>query len=314
MADVERINSEFEGRILTTLMYEDRPCWIAREIGRFLGYSRDGRRLAAKISGGWSEHLLEGYDYTVLQGTELEIFRAALLVGDTGTRPSTSHRRLVLLYEPGLQLVLARTSKPVAHRLRHFLIDEVLPHLLPRANASAGVSANASGNAGASASANRGGNANREEGAEPGVERMEPAERVELNHRTGSQEAGVVHLHFRPRKVQILDVQVLRERRLIAQHDLRKRMFQAASLRTTVQTLSQLGTLDSEQVHRVEVLASEIALGLDADALMAELGHAGLFPPRTVTLEELIQRFNDIDVPASTSDETKNTTATPAAQ
>ena len=327
MADVERINSEFEGRTLTTLTYEGRPCWIAREIGRFLGYSRDGRRLAAKISGGWSEHLLEGHDYAVLQGTELETFRAALLVGDTGTRPSTSHRRLVLLYEPGLHLVLARTSKPVAHRLRHFLIDEVLPHLLPRANASAGVSANASGNAGASASAsasasaNRGGNANREESAEPGVERAEPgvervesAERVEPDGGAGGPEAGVVHLHLRPRKVRILDVQLLRERRLIAQHDLRKRMFQAGSLRTTIQTLSQLGILDDGQARMYEVLASEIALGLDADELMVELGHEGLFPPRTVTLEELIQRFNDIDSPVGTSDETKNTTATPAAQ
>ncbi len=324
MADVERISSEFEGRILTTLMYDGRPCWIAREIGRFLGYSRDGRRLAAKITGGWSEHLIEGYDYAVLQGSELETFRAALLVGDTGTRPSRSHRRLVLLYEPGLHLVLARTSKPVAHRLRHFLVDEVLPHLLPRANASAGVSANASANreesAGANASADREesagacANADREESAEPRVERVESAEPVEPDRGAGGQDAGVVHLHLQPRNVRILDVQLLRERRLIAQHDLRKRMFQAGSLRTTVQTLSQLGTLDREQVHKIEVLASEIALGLDADELMAELGHEGLFPPRTVTLEELIQRFNALDVPASASDEPENTTATLAAE
>jgi len=309
MPDVSRINSEFEGRTLATLIHEGRLCWIAREIGQVLGYSRDGRRLPAKITGGWSDAFIESYDYVVLDGPELDAFQVALLVGDTGTRPSKPRGRLVLLYEPGLHLVLARTSKPVGHRLRRFLLDEVLPHVARTASASAGVNANVRGNAGESAGegANRGESADCEESADR-------EESAEPDRGAGGPKAGVVHLHLPPRNVRILDVQLLRERRLIAQHDLRKRMFQAASLRTTVQTLSQLGLLDDDEVHTYEVLASEIALGLDADEMMAELGHSGLFPPRTVTLEELIQRFNDIDVPASTSDETENTTATLATE
>jgi len=139
-------------------------------------------------------------------------------------------------------------------------------------------------------------------------------ERAEPDRAARDQEAGEVHFACRPRQVRILDIRFLRERRLTAQHDLRKRMFQVASLRTTVQALSQLGTLDSEQVHTVEILASEIALGLDADELMEQLGHEGLFPPRTVTLEELIQRFNELDIPVHASDETEGKTATLAAE
>ena len=348
MADVERINSEFEGRTLTTLTCGGRPCWIAREIGRFLGYSRDGRRLAAKITGGWSDALLDGHDYTVLSGAELEAFRAALLVGDTGTKPSRAHRRLVLLYEPGLHLVLARTSKPVAHRLRRFLIGEVLPQLArtANANASASASANASaggaGGAGASArGAGAGANANAnasandagsaESGAdraEPGADRAEPAEPEEpgagsaesVDLESGRSRTGVrpIHLHIRQRRIRILDVQLMREQRLMAQHDLRKRMFQAASLRTTVRALAQLGTIDDDQVHTYEVLATEIALGLDADDLMAELSPSKLFPPRTVTLEELIQRFHDadqqVDAPAGASGAAEDATPTTAAE
>ncbi len=333
MVDVARINSEFEGRTLTTLTDRGRPCWIAREIGRFLGYSHDGRRLPAKITGRWSEHLLEDYDYAVLQGAELEAFRAALLVGDTGSQPSRSHRRLVLLYEPGLHLVLARTSKPVAHRLRRFLVDEVLPHV-PHANANANASANGARSAGTSArsaiaNASVGASANREESvkpgvesAEPGVEPVEPAESVEPGEEAGSQATRVVHLHLRPRKVRILDVQLMREHRLTAQHDLRKRMFQAASLRNTVQTLSQLGVLEEDDVQVYEVLATEIAFGLDVDEMMAELGPSNLFPREMVSFDEVIRRLQAAeersrarwDRPEDDADETDDPTTSATAE
>jgi len=51
MSAPARINSEFEGETLVTLTYQRRPCWIARYIGRVLGYSRDGRRLVSKVTG-----------------------------------------------------------------------------------------------------------------------------------------------------------------------------------------------------------------------------------------------------------------------
>ena len=74
----KRINSEFEGKTLATLTYQGRPCWIARDIGRVLDYSRDGRRLVAKIAGKWSYEFIEGHDYAVLRGDELAEFKASL--------------------------------------------------------------------------------------------------------------------------------------------------------------------------------------------------------------------------------------------
>ena len=270
-----RINSEFEGQTLTTLTYEGRPCWLARDIGRVLGYSRGGRRLVAKISGWWSDNFIEGYDYTVLRGEALEDFKAAMLVGDTGTRPSTNIRVLMLLFEPGLRSVCEWTSKPGGRRLRRFLLNEVLPafdrDLRNRVeSAEPGVEP--------------------AEDVEPGVESVEPAEAEEGPSPSTSHP---IHLHIQPRPVRILDVRMLRELRLLAQHDLHKRMFQAASLRHTIQTLAQLGTLDDGQVQSYEVLATEIALGLDADEIMAALRPSGLFPERALSMDQLKQRIRD---------------------
>jgi len=275
MPDVSRINTEFEGQTLTTLTYEGRPCWIAREIGRVLGYSRGGRRLVAKISGWWSDNFIEGYHYTVLRGEELEDFKASMLVGDTGTKPSKNLRVLMLLFEPGLRLVCDWTSKPGGLRLRRFLLDEVLPtlnlDLRNRAeSAEPGVEP--------------------AEDAEAGVESVEPAEDEEDPSQTTPRQ---IHLHIQPRLVRILDVQMMREQRLMAQHDLRKRMFQAASLRNTIQTLAQLGTIDDGQVQSYEVLATEIALGLDADEIMAALRPSRLFPERVLNMDEMKQWIRD---------------------
>jgi prophage antirepressor-like protein len=128
----KRINSEFEGKTLATLTYQGRPCWIARDIGRVLDYSRDGRRLVAKIAGKWSYEFIEGHDYAVLRGDELEEFKASLLVGATGTMPSRYQRSLMLLFESGLHLALNLTFKPAGLRLRRFLMDEVLPRMTGR--------------------------------------------------------------------------------------------------------------------------------------------------------------------------------------
>jgi hypothetical protein len=52
-SDLVRLN--FEGSTLTTLRYQGRPCWIAREVGTLLGYAQAGKRLATKVTGDWSE-------------------------------------------------------------------------------------------------------------------------------------------------------------------------------------------------------------------------------------------------------------------
>ena len=213
----KRINSEFEGKTLATLTYQGRPCWIARDIGRVLDYSRDGRRLVAKISGKWSYEFIEGHDYAVLRGDELAEFKASLLVGATGTAPSRYQRSLMLLFESGLHLALNLTFKPAGLRLRRFLMDEVLPRMT-------------------------------------GKSRPWPSQTP-------------THVFFAPHRGRALDRKALREQRLLAQYELSRREFQSEALRRTVQTLAHLGRISDDQAQTYEVLAAEIALGLELPGL-----------------------------------------------
>ncbi len=214
----KRINSEFEGQTLATLTFQGRPCWIARDIGRVLSYSRDGRRLVSKILGGWADELIEGYDYVVLRGDDLAEFKASMLVGASGTASSRFERRMVLLFEPGLHLMLNRTFKRTAMRLRRFLMDEVLPRM------------------------------------NGGKSRPWPGQPSS-------------NLHFVPVRGRALDRHALREHRLLAQHELSRRVFQSESLRRTVQTLAHLGRISDDQAQTYEVLSAEIALGIELPGL-----------------------------------------------
>ena len=213
-----RINSEFEGQTLVTLTYEGRPCWVAVEIGRILGYSRDGRRLIHKINDKWHDELVEDLDYTVLRGDELEEFKASMLVGDAGERKKKHRPPMVLLFEPGLHLVLSKSGKPAGQRLRRFVLDEVLPRLA--------------------------------------------AKHASWAHPTQTSTLFVPHQGGRA-----LDRKALREQRLMAQHELSRRVFQSEALRRTVQTLAHLGRISDDQAQSYEVLATEIALGTELPGL-----------------------------------------------
>ncbi|WP_373047201.1 Bro-N domain-containing protein [Vulgatibacter sp.] len=122
-----KIESAFEGQTLVTFTVNGRPCWIARDVGALLGYADDGRRLPSKIAGDWSEELIEGQDFAILTGSELEAFKQAAL--DTESVPSRAPS-LLLLFETGLHLVCLKTRSEVGRKLRRFLADEVLPQLV----------------------------------------------------------------------------------------------------------------------------------------------------------------------------------------
>ncbi len=124
-----RLDSDFEGKPLTTLTCKGRPSWVARQVGAALGYANAGKRLANKIAGDWADEFIEGHDYLVLRGEDLAAFKE--LAKDSPVAVSSRvNRGLLILFETGLHLVLAKTSKPVGKRLRRFLVDEVMPQLL----------------------------------------------------------------------------------------------------------------------------------------------------------------------------------------
>ena len=123
------ISSNFEGTALTTITYRGRPAWIAREVGAAIGYSQGGKRLATKLTGDWAEEFIEGHDFMLLQGADLTAIRDGWPEG-TEPVPLRSNRGALLLFEPGLHLVLAKTNKPVGVRLRRFIVDQVLPQIV----------------------------------------------------------------------------------------------------------------------------------------------------------------------------------------
>lgn len=125
---LEKITSEFEGKNITTVTYNGRPCWIAAEVGRILGYARDGQRLVNNITDDWSDEFIKQHDYILLDGEELKEFKKGMEVNTESV--STYSRHLLLVYESGLHLCLTKTNKPIGRRLRRFLVDEVIPQLV----------------------------------------------------------------------------------------------------------------------------------------------------------------------------------------
>lgn len=117
--------AEFDGAPLNVLSIDGRPAWIAREVGAAIGYASGGKRLVSLVTDEWSEEFIEGHDYVFASGEALAALKEA---NDAGAAPARSPT-LLLLFEPGLHLVLTKTSKPIGRRLRRFLVDEVLPRL-----------------------------------------------------------------------------------------------------------------------------------------------------------------------------------------
>jgi prophage antirepressor-like protein len=127
MTSMVQLTKQFEGQNLTTIRYKGRPCWIAKEVGRVLGYARDGKRLVSNITREWSMECIKGIDYVKLAGDELEQFkklveRKAPQIPSLKGAPS-----LILLYESGVHFCCIKTKKPIGWRLRRYLTDGSLP-------------------------------------------------------------------------------------------------------------------------------------------------------------------------------------------
>ena len=120
----DSLTTLFDGHPLTTYDHLGRPAWIARDIGVALGYARDGKRLVTLITSEWDDEFIEGHDYVLLAGEDLAQLRA-----DDDSLDAV-RRSLLVLLEPGVHLVLTKTSKPAGRRLRRFLVDHVLPRLV----------------------------------------------------------------------------------------------------------------------------------------------------------------------------------------
>jgi prophage antirepressor-like protein len=114
---------EFEGRQIRHHYFRGRPCWVARDVGEVLGYTREGFTSAMRE---WSEELIDRKDIQTLRGSELREFKA-LAAEAVSTSAKTT--QLTILYESGIDLVCLKTEKPLGRKLRRFMADKVMPAL-----------------------------------------------------------------------------------------------------------------------------------------------------------------------------------------
>lgn len=127
MSPLSHLTLPFEGKPLTTIALNGVAGWPAHEIGARLGYGHNGRRLVTSITGEWSDEFIENHDYVKITGRELAMLKSMLGSDSEAVSPFTS--QVIMLLEPGLDLVLVKTHKEVGRRLRRFLVDEILPRL-----------------------------------------------------------------------------------------------------------------------------------------------------------------------------------------
>ena len=131
MSDLVPVVFEFEGHKLTTLEYKGRPAWIAREVGTAIGYAQNGKRLATRITCEWSDELIDGHDFSVIKGHELQQLQELLNQGyPSGTFKNS--KSLTVLFESGVHIALLKTKKDAGKRLRRFLASEVLPQIVKK--------------------------------------------------------------------------------------------------------------------------------------------------------------------------------------
>ena len=119
---------ELGGKSLAVHAFRGRPCVVAAELGKLLGYSDEGRDLSDCITKKWTPEMLAGRDFDVLEGDDLRQFKAFLSLRDPGSL-SRNARACVVVYERGVDLISTRTDKPWGASLRAYLVDEVLPKL-----------------------------------------------------------------------------------------------------------------------------------------------------------------------------------------
>jgi prophage antirepressor-like protein len=121
----------FEGNNLTVVEMDGKPYWIAKEVGRALGYSNDGRGLIDFFVRDWSKEFDEGEDYVKLEGKQLSNFKQILKDHEDFSLSSELKftSRIILFTKEGIFGVLQLTKKEEGHRMRKWLRREVLPSI-----------------------------------------------------------------------------------------------------------------------------------------------------------------------------------------
>jgi prophage antirepressor-like protein len=107
-----------------SFIWNNRPCWIAVEIAKMIGYKETSNMITSCIN---RELFMEGREYDVLKGTELRKFKS--IVSEDISKSLKFAPKLIIFYEQGLYGFLQYTEKPIGITFRTWIRLEVIPQI-----------------------------------------------------------------------------------------------------------------------------------------------------------------------------------------
>lgn len=114
----------FNDEEIITLIFDDRICWITKDIAKVLGYDDSSKAVNQCIK---SENFESGVEYEVLSGDNLKELKK--LIGVTHISYLKQTPKLVIFYEEGLYGFINYSELPLGISFRKWLRREVLPEL-----------------------------------------------------------------------------------------------------------------------------------------------------------------------------------------
>ncbi|MGL4741377.1 MAG: BRO-N domain-containing protein [Sarcina sp.] len=121
----EMIVKNFNGYDIYTLIWNGKPCWIALEIAKILGYSRPSIAINQCIKG---EEFKKGIDYDILVGEEAREVIQPICDTHIGYRKHIS--TITIFYKSGLLGFINYAHMPIGKIFREWLRTEVFEDVI----------------------------------------------------------------------------------------------------------------------------------------------------------------------------------------
>ncbi|MGL4655086.1 MAG: BRO-N domain-containing protein [Sarcina sp.] len=114
----------FNGYEVVSIIWRNKPCWIAVNIAQMLGYTEYSYAISSCLD---REKFRVGIEHEILKGEELKEFKK--LLGNEISKAIKYAPKLIIFYEPGLYGFLQYTEKPLGVTFRTWIREEVVPQI-----------------------------------------------------------------------------------------------------------------------------------------------------------------------------------------
>lgn len=112
---------EHGGHKILEFRFRGRRAWVLSHVGVAMGYKPTV--LKGLIRQDWKKEFLEGRHVDTVKGEDLDNLKKVLSYGGRSNLLPSKISIVTILYEPGLDLILLKSEKPIGRELRTVLID-----------------------------------------------------------------------------------------------------------------------------------------------------------------------------------------------